>query len=101
MANNYYHHKYPNTIIFYKLKDGYTAFGEDAEKVCRVLNSRPNVYRSSLLPMCAIQYEQYLETVDLLNDCGLHCRSVVYRDSCGDLSVPCAEFLSMEQEIDY
>ena len=98
-ANKYYHSLYPNDVIFYKLSQGYVAFGTEVRKLSSLLGVQPRpLYENVciIVPTC-----DFLEKAEILNLCGMAYRTISYLDEIGNLSIPNTDRLIEEQEIDY
>ena len=98
-ANEYYRAEHPNTIIFYKLKEGYTMFGEEVSKVSSLLNIRSTI--SYGLDSISIPHLDFLDRTENLGYCGIGFCTVTYLNDNGELAIPDAERLQVEKEFDY
>lgn len=97
-ANAYYRVIKPNTIIFYKLKEGYAVFGEDALKVGALLNLKcKELY--GLASVC-IDHPVFYDKVEILGCCGKAYCAISYIDDNGALSIPDVDRLEMERKMD-
>lgn len=98
-ANEYYRAEHPGAIIFYKLKDGYVVFGEEASKVGSLLNICP-LMKYGLLSV-TLDLTDFFSKVEILAFCGIgHC-AVSYLNDEGQLAIPDVERLLAEKEFDY
>ena len=98
-AIEYYYLCYPNEVIFYKLPQGYVAFGAEVAK----LGSLLGVQQSSLygLDCIIVSMDDFLEKTEILNVCGMTYRALSYFDEDGVLGIPDVNRLIEEKEIDY
>lgn len=98
-ANKYYHSLYSNDSIFYKLPQGYVAFGAEVSKLSSLLGFQlRSLYGLDciIVPAC-----DFLDKTEILNLCGMAYRAISYFDENGVLSIPDVDRLIEEQEIDY
>lgn len=98
-ANEYYNSLYPNDVIFYKLPQGYMAFGTEVSKLSSLLGvqlrSRYN------LDCIIIPARDFMDNTEILNLCGMTYRAITYFDDSGELSIPDVDRIIEEQEFDY
>ncbi len=98
-ANKYYHSIYPNDFIFYKLSQGYVAFGAEVSKLSSLLGVQlHSLYGLDCIIVTACDF---LDKTEILNLCGMAYRAISYFDDRGNLNIPDVDRLIEEQEIDY
>lgn len=98
-ANKYYHSLYPNDVIFYKLPQGYIAFGVEVSKISSLLGvPLQSLYSHACI---ILPSSDFLDKTEILNLCGITYRAVSYFDEDGKLNIPDVDRLIEEQEIDY
>lgn len=100
LAGAYYHHKYPGSLIFYRLDEHYVAFLEDAERAAKILQRRIETNREGVKCLQLMRSE-FLDAVELLAMYGIFVKGITYRDDNGKFAVPDVKILSEEEEMDY
>lgn len=98
-ANLYYRENVPGSIVFYKLSDGYTAFGADMDKISHLVGV-PVVSKYEL-PAITLPHQDFFDRVEILGQCNIPYQSIIYRNEMGELDVPDIEKLMEDQENDY
>lgn len=98
-ANQYYQSLYPGELMFYKLASGYCAFGEELSKVASLLGVHTQEMYG--LPCVQLPHDGFLDTTEILHQCGVSFRAVTYFGDDGKYAIPDVERLMEEQEIDY
>lgn len=99
-AGEYYHRRFPATIIFYRTGDEFTAFQEDAATVSEILKAECTTLNSRILTY-SIPLSDDFRVSEILHRNGLSAKFVSCRDENGVFSVPDVSLIESEEQIDY
>lgn len=100
LAEEHYHKMYPGSLIFYRIKENFVAFLEDARQASSILNL-PLSFSDDGDAMLSIPHSEFLDKVDLLSSCGIGVHGVSYRNDSGEFSIPDVDQLMEEKDLDY
>lgn len=98
-ANEHYRKEHQNAIIFYELRDGYVAFGDEASKISSLVQIKPTTMYG--LDCVVVPHSGFLDSVEILSCCGIEYCATIYLNDENELTVPDIERILMEQEFDY
>lgn len=100
LAGEYYHDRFPGSIIFYRLGDSYVAFLEDAQRAASILR-KPIEMTADGVPSLSIVQSEYLDSTELLAMCNVPVHGIIYRNDDGEFDIPDVNLLKEEEEMDY
>lgn len=99
-VDSYYHQKYPDHIILYRIRDCYTAFMKDAQQLA-ILCKTPLKFTEEEIPTFTIPSQDYLDLSCFVSHFGLKVKAIMYRNDAGEYDIPDIERLKMEEDMDY
>ena len=103
MAWLYYKQLNPNDVLFFRVKDCYEVYQEDAMNVCKIINVqvKEEVYERELVVTLNLPVNEGFECASLLSEHNLTTKMISQRDENGEYSLPDIDKLKNEKTSDY